>query len=51
MTASFQLTSSNFQFSILASFAEVSNISKAPGFCPQLLNDNCKLITAARRDA
>lgn len=46
MTASFQLTSSNLQFSTVASFAEDINIAKAVGFCPQLITDNCILEIA-----
>lgn len=46
MTASFQLTSSIDHLAIMASFADIFSISKAVGFCPQLITDNCKLKIA-----
>lgn len=51
MATSLQLTSSNYQFSMMASPGAIFNISKANGFCPQLQIGNCKLVIAARRDA
>ncbi len=45
MTSSFQVTCSNEHVASKASFAEVFNISKASGFCPQLK------IAASKGDA
>lgn len=50
MTSSFHLPFTIYHLPFLASFAEIL-IPKATGFCPQLTTENCKLKTAARRDA
>jgi hypothetical protein len=49
MTTSFHLTSNNLQFTFVASFAENIDFSKATGFCPQLISDNCEMQNATKR--